>query len=185
MSIPEDIKDKLYNALEIYNNEEYKYIRKAFDDDNVLIMRGVNINDIIIAFDLYKKDFYIKNLKIVNEKNNKEEIKNNKSNNLPYIIYTLKYYISEFDHTGNSKYNKLYLQELKETYKYDNKIKKYIMSSYKFGGKKFYYELKYIDLLDNTYNTIELVVKKILQLEKKIPKDYKYSYRQEELEAGL
>lgn len=165
--IPYEIRRLLFNSLDIYNEDKFEYKRKAYNDDNVLILKGVSLSDIIIKFNLYNKDFYKNMLNIINNKNNKEEITNLKNNKKIYKIHNLKYYLSEYDF-GSEKYNRLYLSEVIEKYKYDNNIKDYKLDSIITGGTLYEYNLKYNDLIDEKYNIIPKVVKTIINLENKL-----------------
>lgn len=170
MSYPdEETKQKLINALDLYNEDKYEFERRAYNDDNVLIKKSVKLNDVLASFDLINKKFYKDYVKIINVKNNITEINKLKEKNKQYTLFTIKYYLNNYDY-GNDKYNRLDLEELEETYKYDVEKKKYKRQSYLSGGNLKHYNLTYNDLIDDTYKTIESVVNKIKALESIIPK---------------
>jgi len=165
----EIILKRLSKNLEIYDENKYydNYVRKAYNDDNVLIKNGVDLVDVIIAFQLEKKEIY-KKLKLETlRKNNYDEINELVSQNRPYKIFNVKYELKNYDY-GCDKYNQLYLQQMEETYKYYTKTGEYKIASTKTGGRDLKkYNLTYMDLIDkDTYATIKKVVKKIKLLEK-------------------
>lgn len=184
MSISESTKSKLIETLEVYDEDKYydNYKRKAYIDDNVLIKNGVRIKTIIDVFQLEKKELYKKLLSEVEVKNkikNKinEELNKNKEQ---YKIFTLKYYLDNYDY-GCGKYNRLHIQEIEETYIYDDKIEgtdifgneikdkdKYRRFSRTMSESFINYNMTYNDLIDDTYKTIKDVVNRIKQLEEKI-----------------
>lgn len=166
MTIPADVKRTLVNALKIYDEENYSnnYKRKAYIDDNVLIKKGVDIKSVINAFQLEKKKKYTKLLSQVNAKNNLKKIEGLKENKEQYKLFTLNYILNNYDY-GYDKYNRLRIEEIEITYKYDVQKENYKKYSYTTGGALSNYNMTYIDLIDDTYNTIEKVVKKIKQLE--------------------
>lgn len=127
MSIPDNLKNKLYKALELYNEDKAyeNFIRKAYDDDGILIRRDVKLNDIIVAFNLKNKDFYKKYIRECNSKNNQSIINDKINKKQIYNKYTLKYYIGNYDY-GSDKYNKLYIEELNENNINDNNNDEYI-----------------------------------------------------------
>lgn len=167
MSLPEDIKDKLYKSLYLYDEEYYydNYIRKAYDDDNVLIKKGVKLYNIITSFNLKNRKFYKDIDDKINKKNDYKNIELLQSNKNPYKINILRYKLDNFDY-GCDKYDKLNLEETEEIYKYDNDKGRYIKYSTLSGGNRYNYNLTYNDLKCKTYNTIEDVVKNIKELEK-------------------
>ena len=137
MSFPDDItKVKLLNALDLYDeNKSYdNFARKAFNDDNVLIKRGVKIKDVLIAFDLINKKFYNDLILEIKNKNNYENIEKLKKIQKPYVIFTIKYYLNNYDY-GCDKYNRLYIEELEETHIYNKDNGKYKYSSFLSSGK--------------------------------------------------
>jgi len=170
MSIPINIKSKLINALKIYDDDKYSesYKRKAYNDDNVLFEERVLIKDLIIAFQLYNKKKYEEFFSEVNGKNNFETIEKLKANKHNFKQFTLDYVLNNYDY-GYEKYNRLQIQEIEVTYKYDVENEQYKKYSYMMGGKLINYNMTYMDLLDDTdtYNTIKKVVNKIKQLEEK------------------
>jgi len=160
---------RLSKNLEIYDENKYydNYIRKAYNNDNVLIKDGVELADVIIAFQLEKKELYKKLKSEASMKNDYDMINELVSQNRPYKIFNVKYELNNYDY-GCDKYNELYLQQMEETYKYYTKTGEYKIASTKTGGRDLKkYNLTYTDLIDNdTYTTIKKVVNKIKLLEK-------------------
>ena len=167
MPTHEDTLKRLSNDLEIYDEEYYdNFVRKAYNDDNVLIEKGVNVEDVISAFQLEKKEIYQELKSEIERNNNHNVIKNLIEEKRPYKILKVKYLLKNYDFC--SRYNELCLQIIEETYKYNTTTREYKFSSYSTGGRNLKkYNLTYINLIDDTYNSIKKVVKKIKQLEKK------------------
>lgn len=165
MTIPKKYKKTLINALEIYDENQYyyNYKRKAYNDDSVLIEDGVDVNNVIAAFQL-KKNFLYKNfLTKVKRKNDKKKIEELIKNNNNYTIFKLEINLNNYDY-GNHKYDRLNIQEIEYRYEYDNKKNLYdIFPNY--GGYKIDYNMTYMDLIDDTYKTIKDVVNRIKKLE--------------------
>jgi hypothetical protein len=161
MTVPKKLKE----ALDIYDDKkDDKYKRKAYIDDIVLIEVGVDIKHLINAFQLEKKDKYKKLLSQIEAKNKKENIDKLKLNKEPYKIFTLKYYLKYYDF-GYDKYKKLHIEEQEELYKYNTNINEYKYYSTTDGGNRIKYNMKYLDLIDDTYKTIKDVVNRIKKLE--------------------
>lgn len=162
MSIPK-------KALQIYDEDNYikNYKRKAYIDDNVLLKSGVNIYDVIIAFQLENKKFYKDFSSEVYDKNNFTNIKSLQDKKAEYKILTLNTVLNNYDF-GYDKYNRLQVQEAQITFKYDHDKGHYKKYSYMTGGKLIGFNITYIDLIDDTYRTVKDVVKKIKQLEEKL-----------------
>jgi hypothetical protein len=169
MTIPENIMNKLKKVLEVYDEDKYyeNYKRKAYIDDNVLIKNGVNVKTVIDVFQLEKKEIYKKYLSEVEKKNNYNNIKKLKERKEQYKIFTLKYNLNNYDY-GCDKYDRLQIQEVEETYRYDNNKERYKQHSYTVGGSMINYNMTYMDLIDNTYKTIKDVVTRIKKLEEKL-----------------
>ena len=131
-----------------------------------MIKDGVLVEDVITAFQLEKNDFYKKIKSKTLRNNDYDAIKTLVNENKPYKIFKAEYQLKNYDF-GCDKYNELCIQQLEETHKYDATTNKYKTSSYRTGGTKLKkYKLTYNDLIDDTYNSIKKVVKKIQQLEK-------------------
>lgn len=114
MSYPDDItKEKLLKALDLYDEDNYEFERRAYNDDNILIKKSVKLNDVLVSFNLKNKEFYKDYVK-----NNIREINKLKEGKKQYTLFTIKYYLNNYDY-GNDKYNRLVLEELEEKYKYD------------------------------------------------------------------
>lgn len=114
MAFPdEETKVKLINALDLYNEDNYEFERRAYNDDNILIKKSVKLNDVLVSFNLKNKEFYKDYVK-----NNIREINKLKEGKKQYTLFTIKYYLNNYDY-GNDKYNRLVLEELEEKYKYD------------------------------------------------------------------
>lgn len=163
-----DTLKRLSNTLEFYDDDKYydNYKRKAYNDDNVLIKKGVLVEDIITAFQLEKKELFTKLKSETLMKNNYVTIKDLVAEKAPYKIFKVEYKLKNYDF-GCNKYDELCIQQIQETHKYDAKNDKYKMSSYTTGGRDLKkHNLTYNDLVDGTYNSIKKVVKKIQQLEK-------------------
>ena len=171
MPTHEDTLKRLSNDLEIYDEDKYydNFVRKAYNDDNVLIEEGVNVEDVITAFQLEKKEIYQELKSEIERNNDYNAIKKLIEEQRPYKILKVKYLLKNYDFC--SRYNELCLQKMEETYKYNTTSGEYKFFSYTTGGRNLKkYNLTYIDLIDDTYNSIKKVVNKIKKLEKHLEK---------------